>query len=216
MSMLYACPICTEEPDPSRRVIQCSNGHAYCEECYLSHEDHQWKLCRDKEIDHEPRCPTCNVELTHDLVWNPALSRLLARQRSGRLSPPFVHCEICWKADPVTEPSRAIRLVQCRWGNVFCETCYASIWNDYRRGASEEESPRCPDPYCRVRLTERPIRNMAVEQFIEEQTAKADARKQTIKAEVAAEVAAIIERAKAEALAVAAAAIEAEDNARNR
>ena len=55
--MAFECPVCYEK-DMDGKILQCYNGHAFCESCYTTHAN------RQQSQDVRALCPTCREKLS--------------------------------------------------------------------------------------------------------------------------------------------------------
>ena len=63
---LLDCPVCMEQMMPPKKIFQCSNGHAFCEQC--------------KENPALTSCPICRIEFTGANISRSILAETLAKE----------------------------------------------------------------------------------------------------------------------------------------
>ena len=71
-SDLFDCPVYIEEMVPPKKIFQCSNGHAFCEQC--------------KDNPSVSSCPICRIVFTGSNVSRNILAESLAREKTSTSS----------------------------------------------------------------------------------------------------------------------------------
>ena len=66
----FECPICMEIPLPPTKILQCVQGHIFCE------------LCLNQGLTH---CPECRVELRGEMIRNRRLEDVIAKMSKNNL-----------------------------------------------------------------------------------------------------------------------------------
>ena len=129
----YDCQICLSIPDGS--VLQCRNGHLFCDECYESH--------RESGLESADQCPTCRVALGDD----EPIRALVVEHQIAAMTTQCPHC-----ATAMTRGELETHMPTCPKEPVKCseEACVVCV----PRCELEAHKRVCPHVICSARLTE--------------------------------------------------------------
>ena len=78
---LLECPVCMEEMKPPKKIFQCSNGHAFCEQCKINPA--------------LTSCPICRIQFTDSNVSRNILAEAFASQATSNRTTITKDCPVC-------------------------------------------------------------------------------------------------------------------------